>query len=67
MATRYAEGEGVEKDLVEALKWATLAAREGHPEAQQRRRELLTMMTKGEILEAERRSDAFQPRTPTEN
>jgi len=44
---------------VEALMWATLAARGGAPEAEDERAAIAAGLTAGQRQEAERRAEAF--------
>lgn len=60
MALRYYNGsEEMRKDLVEAMKWSSLASRQGRKEAGKLREKLLTEMSPEEIEEGERRADLF--------
>ena len=61
LATRYATGDGVTRDDVEALKWAILAARQGHQVARETTELVRARLTPAEIAEAARRADTFRP------
>jgi uncharacterized protein len=56
MAVLHARGEGVPMDLVEAHKWASLAASGGDPTGEQLRRELGARLERTELHEARRRA-----------
>lgn len=56
LATLHAQGEQVARDLIEAHKWATLAASGGHPSGEQMRREIANHLTERELAEARRRA-----------
>ena len=62
LATRYVRGLGVETNLIEAFKWASLAARQGHQRAQENVMALIQQMTPDERLDAKRRIAEFQPK-----
>ena len=49
LGQRYALGQGVAKSDVEGLKWMTLAARQGLPEAMHRRQALLASMSAADV------------------
>ena len=53
LAKRYAAGEGVEKNLVQALMWTTLAANQGLGRAITTREDLLTTMSVDDIAAAD--------------
>jgi len=62
----YLYGEGVAKDEVEAYKWISLAAAQGHADA---KKALLTVegqLTSSQIAEGQRLIRAFKPRKPPE-
>ena len=46
---------------MEALKWATLSARQGHREAKENRALLMQRLSAEEIAKAERQADMFRP------
>lgn len=50
----YAEGIGVETDIVAAHKWFNLAVARGWSEAKEARREMAEKMTSEEIAEAQK-------------
>jgi len=56
MAVLHARGEGVPMDLVEAHKWASLAASGGDATGEQLRRELGARLERTELHEARRRA-----------
>ncbi|AGA32945.1 Sel1 domain protein repeat-containing protein [Thioalkalivibrio nitratireducens DSM 14787] len=56
LAVLHARGEGVPLDLVEAYKWASLAAAGGDPSGERVRRELEPRMERESIEEARRRA-----------
>jgi TPR repeat protein len=55
LSIRYAEGEGVVRDMVAALVWASRAADQGLDRAKSYRRKLIDKMDPKEIAEAEKR------------
>lgn len=57
----YSKGLGVQRDLVEAYLWLSLAAAQGRSWPALRRKEIAALMTAEEILEAERRAEAWRP------
>jgi len=66
LGTLYAEGQGVEPDPVEALKWVTLAATPPADltiaaRASKFRAELMERMRPEQIAEAERLAAAWRP------
>ena len=61
LAVIYYKGRGVDKDGAEALKWAILAARQGHREAKENRALLMQRLSAEEIAKAERQADMFRP------
>ncbi len=56
---QYARGKGVERDDMEALKWLTLSARQNYPQAAENADRLKNRMSEDQILESERRADAW--------
>jgi TPR repeat protein len=44
-ALHYARGEGTQTNLIQAMKWSTLAARQSHQKAAQLKDELRTTLT----------------------
>ncbi|AHE98534.1 tetratricopeptide repeat protein [Thioalkalivibrio paradoxus] len=56
LAVLHARGEGVPLDLVEAYKWASLAAAGGNPSAERVRQELEPQMDRESLDEARRRA-----------
>jgi uncharacterized protein len=56
MAILHGRGEVLALDLVEALKWASLAASGGDPNGEQIRRELEARLERDELTEARRRA-----------
>ncbi len=56
MAMLYARGELVPLDLVEAHKWATLAASGGNQAGEQLRHEIATHLSAAELVDARRRA-----------
>jgi uncharacterized protein len=57
----YYNGDGVQKDYVQAYKWANLAAAKGHEKAVEMRRILEARMTREQIAEAQRLPAQFVP------
>jgi uncharacterized protein len=45
----YSDGKGVQRDLVEAYKWAAIAGAQKHPEARDFVESLSARMTKSQI------------------
>jgi len=62
LATRYVRGQGIESDLVEAFKWATLAARQGHQRAQENVIALINRLTPEQRVDAKQRISKFRPK-----
>jgi len=60
LGMRYAQGEGVPRDEVEALVWFTLAARGGDPDASRNRDFAESRVGRAGILTARERSEAIQ-------
>ncbi len=56
LAMLHARGELVPLDLVEAHKWATLAASGGHQSGEQMRHEIANHLSESELIEARRRA-----------
>lgn len=52
----YARGQGVEQDVVEAMKWSTLAAAEGDPVGNQLRLQLQSELDENQLKEARERA-----------
>ncbi len=61
IGVRLARGEGIAKDETEALKWLTLAARAGHPQAKINRQSLASKVSADIKKKAEALSDSFKP------
>ncbi|MGQ0656843.1 MAG: hypothetical protein ACT4NU_01920 [Chromatiales bacterium] len=61
LADMYANGQGVGRDVVQAHKWYSLAARNGAPGATKVRDDLARKMTAQEIGEAERLAREWRP------
>ena len=59
LGMRYYEGNGVTPDPVEAYQWLSLAAAQGIPDAVQVRDALKGKMTREQLAEGRRRTDAF--------
>jgi TPR repeat protein len=64
LGVRHAEGDGVAQDPVEAYKWFSLAAAQGVEDAVRARDSLTSKMTREQIAEGRRRTEAFTPRKP---
>ena len=60
----YASGQSVPIDLVAAHKWFNLAAMKGNAEAIERRREIATEMSDGEIGRAQRAARDWLKQNP---
>jgi hypothetical protein len=58
----YGSGRGVSFDIVEAYKWATLAARQGNKNAAKARDIQASLMTPAELAEAQRKVEEFKPK-----
>lgn len=56
LGMRYANGQGVDVDYVEAHKWFNLAAQLGSSEARALRAEIARDMTREQIAEAQRQA-----------
>lgn len=56
MALLHAQGETVPLDIVEAHKWASLAASGGDPTGERLRRDLATRLEQAQLLESRRRA-----------
>lgn len=65
-ATRLAEGDGVKRDVVEALKWYLLAARRGSREARKSLTNRIVRASLEQVSEAAERAREYE-RTRTEN
>ena len=61
LAVLHENGRGVPKDLQEAYKWFTLAARSGDPVAARRLEQVKARMEPAEIEAAERKLAAWRP------
>jgi TPR repeat protein len=55
------KGDGLEKDLVEALKWLRLAAQQGEKSAAEIADKLQVDMTDEQLAQSERRIATFTP------
>jgi TPR repeat protein len=64
LGMRYYEGNAVAPDPVEAYQWLSLAAAQGMPDAAKARDEVKRRMTREQIAEGRRRTDAFAAKTP---
>jgi len=64
LGMRYYEGNAVAPDPVEAYKWLSLAAARGMPDATKARDDVKRTMTREQIAEGRRRSDAFVAKKP---
>ncbi len=60
LSTCYTFGLGVAKDFVQAYKWAWLAAEQGDQESKERVSKLVSLMTPGQIQEAQKFADQFR-------
>ena len=63
LGMRYYEGNAVPPDPVEAYKWLSLAAARGMPDATKARDDVKRTMTREQIAEGRRRTDAFVAKT----
>jgi hypothetical protein len=61
LGTCYKDGTGVTKDLTEAYKWYTLAAKRDGIWGKMYRDPIILKMSSQEIAEGEKRASAFQP------
>lgn len=61
MASRYAKGRGVSANMVEALKWAILAAEQGAEDAARMRDDYKAKMPADQVRDAEERARSFRP------
>jgi TPR repeat protein len=57
----YAEGKGVQPDIVLSCMWFTLAAAQGDEVAVKHREMIVAQMTKDQIAEAERLTREWKP------
>lgn len=57
----YAEGLGVEQDLLQAHVWFNLAAANGHPEGAQARAEIEALLTPEQVRDAQRQAREWRP------
>jgi hypothetical protein len=64
LGMRYYEAHGVAPDPIEAYKWLSLAAAQGIPDAAKARDNLKRTMTREQLAEARRRTDAFSAKKP---
>jgi localization factor PodJL len=64
LATLYASGRGVPKDLTESYKWFALAARAGDAGAARRLEEIKSQLDLPEQEAAERQVAAWRPEAP---
>ncbi|MCF7668951.1 MAG: sel1 repeat family protein, partial [Verrucomicrobia bacterium] len=55
----YAKGQGVEKDVVEAYKWCSMAAAQGDPEARINARELAMDMSPEQLADGVKRATTY--------
>ena len=60
----YIEGEGADKDPVEAFKWWTLAARQGDEDAKSNLDKLKPDLTPEQAAEGQRRAEAWKSNAP---
>ena len=61
----YAEGEGVPRDVVQALMWFTLAADQNHKDAKENRDNAISNMTAAEIAAAKKLVREWKRATPS--
>jgi TPR repeat protein len=61
LGVRYAEGQGVAADPVEALKWYILAGERGAKDASALARSLRERLPAAQAEEAERRAASWRP------
>lgn len=66
LGMRYSEGNAVTPDPVEAYKWLSLAAAQGMPDAVKARDQVKRRMTREQIAEGRRRTDAFAAKAPAQ-
>jgi TPR repeat protein len=59
----YSNGEGVSRDLIQAYKWADLAVKSPDAGAPDLREFLANMMTSDQVVEAQRMSSEWKPKT----
>jgi TPR repeat protein len=62
----YLYGEGVAKDEVEAYKWISLSAAQGHADAKKALPTVERQLTSEQIADGQRLARAFKPRKPPE-
>ena len=63
MGVCYEQGDGVAKDQVEAYKWLSLAARQGHEGAKNYMTVLESkLLTPEQLAEGQKRAREFKPR-----
>ena len=58
----YRDGRRADRDYVEAYKWLSLAAAQGFVLARKNRDDLASEMTAGQIDEAEKMAESFEPK-----
>jgi TPR repeat protein len=62
LGDKYASGEDVDEDIVEAFKWYNLAAAQGHEDAKEAKKVIRKDMTPAQIAEAQRLSAEWKPK-----
>jgi len=61
LGVMYAQGEEVEKDLITAYKWLSLAAKQGSLEALKQRGKVMLEISNEDMVTANRQVIDFQP------
>lgn len=67
IAVMYASGDGVAADPIEAHKWFVLAARAGDKSGIANLARSESLLSSGQILEAQRRAGNWKPRLPVKS
>jgi TPR repeat protein len=58
----YKDGRGVEKDFIQAYKWFNLSAARGNDNAAMRMDAIARLMSRDQVVDAQRQAAAFVPR-----
>ena len=61
LAALYQAGRGVPLDLIQAYKWYQLSQRSSRTDSSDQLRELASVMSKGQIADAERMATEWRP------
>jgi TPR repeat protein len=63
LGSSYANGEGVDRDYVQAHMWFALAASRGNEQAEEHRDKISKLMTPAQIADAQKMAGEWKPRT----